>query len=701
MPTDAAPEGLSLAPLRDRLDAADRELVALLAERQRLVRDVAAVKSGDRALPLYDPARERDLLGRVQRLAEDAGLDGYFAATIFRRILDHSVRVQAAEQSGPAPGALRVAFQGEDGCYSHAAARRHLAGQEAQFRGYRTFARTVEALRRGEVDRAVLPVENTVAGPIEDVLDLIAERGLVLIGEEIVQVEHCLLAVEPVPLGRIRRVGSHAKALAQCSQFLASLPEVKVVAEDDTAGAARLVAESGDPTRAAIAGADAAERYGLVVVQRHIANRKDNYTRFVVVAQEPAEHDARLPHKTSLLLTTDHQHGALAGALQILAAHGLNLTKLEARPSPEGPWRYRFFVDLEGGLHEPGVAAALAAVGQKAAALRVLGSYPIAGAASAETAGVAPSLAAPSAEASSAAAPSAEARPLPDAPGRVAVGERKAAVKDPGARRYPLVSREARTGDTVVEIGGVEIGGDRPPVLIAGPCSVESREQILESARAVRAAGGRLLRGGCFKPRTSPYDFQGLGFEGLHLLAEAGRAYGLPIVTEVLHPADVEAVARESDVLQIGARNMQNAELLKAVGRARVPVLLKRGLMGAIDEWLAAAEYVLAEGNSRVILCERGIRTFETATRNTLDLSAVVVARERTHLPVIVDPSHAAGVRRWVAPLAKAALAAGAHGLLIEAHPDPERACSDGPQSLTLDALERLGDELGLHTPSP
>ena len=698
MPTDSDPAPLD--HLRDRLDATDRSLVDLLAERQRLVRDVASVKQDDRALPLYDPARERDLLGRVQRLAEEAGLDGYFASTVFRRILDHSVRVQAAEQRGAEPSGLRVAFQGEDGCYSHAAARRHLAGQDAQFRGYRTFARTVEALRRGEVDRAVLPVENTVAGPIEDVLDLIAERGLVLIGEEIVQVEHCLLAVEPAPLGRIRRVGSHAKALAQCSQFLASLPEVKVEAEDDTAGAARLVAESGDPTRAAIAGADAAERYGLVVVQRHIANRKDNFTRFVVVAREEVVHDARLPHKTSLLLTTDHQHGALAKALQVLAAHGLNLTKLEARPASEGPWRYRFFVDLEGGTHEPEVAAALDEVREKAAGLRVLGSYPMAGATSAESEANR-TVSAPHPPSGDGARDAAEPGTTERAAPERAAAERAARPArpvDPGARRYPLVSRQSRPGDTVVEIGGVEIGGDHAPVLIAGPCSVESRDQIMASAKAVREAGGRLLRGGCFKPRTSPYDFQGLGFEGLHLLAEAGRAYGLPIVTEVLHPADVEAVAREADVLQIGARNMQNVELLKAVGKARAPVLLKRGLMGAIDEWLAAAEYVLAEGNERVILCERGIRTFETATRNTLDLSAVVVARERTHLPVIVDPSHAAGVRRWVTPLAKAALAAGAHGLLVEAHPDPENACSDGPQSLTLDGLERLGDELGLRS---
>lgn len=191
-----------------------------------------------------------------------------------------------------------------------------------------------------------------------------------------------------------------------------------------------------------------------------------------------------------------------------------------------------------------------------------------------------------------------------------------------------------------------------------------------------------MLRGGCFKPRTSPYSFQGLGYEGLDLLADAGAAYGLPIVTEVMHPADVEKVARRADVLQLGARNMQNFSLLKELGRVDRPVLLKRGLMASIDEWLAAAEYIASQGNQQVILCERGIRTFETATRNTLDLSAVPVAQERTHLPVIVDPSHACGVWRWVEPMARAALAVGADGILVEIHPEPEKALSDGPQAL-------------------
>ncbi|MBV8372719.1 MAG: 3-deoxy-7-phosphoheptulonate synthase, partial [Candidatus Eremiobacteraeota bacterium] len=245
-------------------------------------------------------------------------------------------------------------------------------------------------------------------------------------------------------------------------------------------------------------------------------------------------------------------------------------------------------------------------------------------------------------------------------------------------------SRATRPKDSQFKIGTVVIGGPSP-VIIAGPCSVESREQIVSTAHAVRAGGATMLRGGAFKPRTSPYAFQGLGWEGVALLAEAGRASGLPTVSEVMTIDQVGPMAEQIDVLQIGARNMQNFDLLKAVGRAGRPVLLKRGLSATIDEWLAAAEYILAEGNPNVILCERGIRTFEPATRNTLDLSAVPVLRERSHLPVFVDPSHGVGVRRWIAPLCLAAKAVGAHGLLLEVHPNPAEAKSDKDQALTFD----------------
>jgi 3-deoxy-7-phosphoheptulonate synthase len=246
---------------------------------------------------------------------------------------------------------------------------------------------------------------------------------------------------------------------------------------------------------------------------------------------------------------------------------------------------------------------------------------------------------------------------------------------------YERAARRTAPAGTVVDLDGLRIGGDRL-VLMAGPCAVESEEQILATARAVKQAGAHVLRGGAFKPRTSPYAFRGLGRAGLRLLAVAGREVGLPVVTEVMSPRDVEAVAEHAEILQIGARNMQNFALLDEVGKSRRPVLLKRGLSSTIEEWLLAAEYVLLGGNPDVILCERGIRTFETATRNTLDLNAVALARNLSHLPVIADPSHGTGRRELVTPLSLASVGAGAHGLLLEVHPQPESAQCDGQQSL-------------------
>jgi 3-deoxy-7-phosphoheptulonate synthase len=260
---------------------------------------------------------------------------------------------------------------------------------------------------------------------------------------------------------------------------------------------------------------------------------------------------------------------------------------------------------------------------------------------------------------------------------------------------FKLASREVRSADTVVQVNGLRIGGPGLAVM-AGPCSVESREQLLATAEAVRAAGGHVLRGGAFKPRTSPYAFQGLEEEGLELLTEARKATGLPVVTEVLEPDKVDVVAQHADILQIGARNVQNFSLLKEVGQARKPVLLKRGMATTIKELLLSAEYVLAGGNPDVILCERGIRTFETATRYTLDLNAIPVIKQLTHLPVVVDPSHGTGHWEYVAPMAKAGLACGADGLIIEVHPRPAEALSDGPQSLKLDRFARLMGELRL-----
>ena len=255
--------------------------------------------------------------------------------------------------------------------------------------------------------------------------------------------------------------------------------------------------------------------------------------------------------------------------------------------------------------------------------------------------------------------------------------------------KYKLVSRDFHPADTIVDAGGSEI------VVMAGPCAVESLDQLRESAAAVKKYGAKFLRGGAFKPRTSPYDFQGLGEDGLKLLRKVADEFDLRVVTEIVDKDDIETFCRYADILQVGARNMQNFQMLKALGKCNKPILLKRGLSATISEWLNAAEYIMSGGNEQVIFCERGIRTYETFTRNTLDLSAVAAVKELSHLPIVVDPSHGTGRWKMVAPMARAALAAGADGLIIEVHPHPERALSDGDQSLTPEAFRLLMENLG------
>jgi 3-deoxy-7-phosphoheptulonate synthase len=260
---------------------------------------------------------------------------------------------------------------------------------------------------------------------------------------------------------------------------------------------------------------------------------------------------------------------------------------------------------------------------------------------------------------------------------------------------YKLVSRDFHPSDTVVTLRGrVKVGGKSPFLVIAGPCAVESRDQVMKTATFLKRIGVRVLRGGAYKPRTSPHSFQGMREGGLDLLDEVRRETGLLVVTEVVSPEHVQIVAEKVDILQIGARNMQNFDLLTEVGKTRQPVILKRGLSATVEEWLSSAEYILVGGNPDVILCERGIRTFEPATRNTADLAIIPLIREMSHLPVIFDPSHATGKRKLVAPMALASVVVGAHGVMVEAHPDPEHALSDGPQSLHFRELEKLADQL-------
>ncbi len=569
---------------------------------------------------------------------------------------------------------LRAAFQGIAGAHSAVALATFFAeqGLEAELVGAPTFREVAGAVVSGRADVGLLPVDNAIAGTVRDGYDLVAQYDLVPLVELDWRMDHRLLGLPGATLAEIREVYAHPLVLGECGRFLATLAGARVIPAEDTGLAARDVAAAQDRSHAAIAPEEAAALYGLVELAASVADHPDNFTRFLLfTAAGDREELASLRalgarRKTSLLLSTRHEEGALARCLGILAGARINLAKLESRPRLGRAWEAVFYVDLEGDVAEPRVTRALDELRAEALSLTILGSY------GAGELGRPPPAPAP-------AAPAACVEPPPS---------------NAAAAAYPKVARANRPRGTRVPLGhGVEIGGE-DFLVIAGPCSVESREQILATARAVVASGARALRGGAFKPRTNPYAFQGLGWEGVSLLAEAGRATGVPIVTEAMSIDQVERLSRESDVLQIGARNMQNFDLLRAVGRQPQPVVLKRGLSASLDELLGAAEYILAEGNPNVILCERGIRTFETATRNTLDLSAVPVLRERSHLPVLVDPSHGVGVRRWIRPLCRAAKAVGAHGIMIEVHPDPKQAKSDAQQALTFDDFAAIMADL-------
>jgi chorismate mutase/prephenate dehydratase len=483
--------------------------------------------------------------------------------------------------------------------------------------------------------------------------------------------EHRLLALPGATLEGLREIDSHPVVLAECGRFLGTLTEVRRIPVPDTGIAARDVAAAEDLTRGAIASADAARRYGLAVLADTIADHPDNFTRFILFRApkadgpaadfEPADDFA--VRKTSLVFAVANIPGALGRCLSILGAQGLNVSKLDSKARLGASGQSSFYVDVDGDMRDERFAEALRALRDVTVALHVIGSYD-----------------------ASDAPPRRERAPA-------VVVDHAAAVTPQPTKRELKVTRQDESARSRVLVRDVVVG-DGHFVVVGGPCSVESREQIVATAEAIAAAGGVMLRGGAFKPRTSPYAFQGLGWEGVALLAEASRASGLPTVSEVMSIDQVERMAASVDLLQIGARNMQNFDLLRAVGKTDRPILLKRGMAASIDELLSSAEYILSEGNPNVILCERGIRTFETATRNTLDLSAIPVIRERTHLPVFVDPSHGVGVRRWIAPLCRAAKAVGAHGLLLEVHPNPSEAKCDADQALTFGDFARIMAEL-------
>lgn len=669
-----------LTSIRENINKVDADILKLLSERRKLSEAVVNSKI-ESDHPIRDTERETELLSKIIQNGKDLGLDSHYVSKVFYDIIDDSVRLQQNHfQSAlfdSSTNVIRVAIQGIEGSYSSLAARKFFAqfNKEIIFISKDRFDEVAEEVEAGRADFAMLPIENTTSGGINEVYDLLLHTTLSIIGEEKFQVKHCLVGSENTTLGKLQVIFAHYQAAAQCNKFLATIPDANIQYFADTALSVKKIKEEAKPEFGAIASEEAAKLFNLKILQRDIANQPDNFTRFLICSRKTQEIDARIPTKTSLVMATAHTAGSLLKALTVFSKYNVNMEKLESRPIVGNPWEEMFYLDFEGNIKDEKIKMLLDDLGIHTRFLKVLGCYPAKDIARAKLNVFT------------------GAKFDNEAEGIEEKVEEEKPKKSKKPKSYKLASRDYKPDDTIIKVNGVSIGGDNF-IVIGGPCSVESHNQIFKCAQHAKENGTQILRGGCFKPRTSPYSFQGLGIEGLNELKSAGRKYELPIITEVLAPEQVTEVAMQADILQIGARNMQNFSLLKEVGKVHRPVMLKRGMMSSIDELLNAAEYILAQGNRQVMLCERGIRTFETATRNTLDLGVIPFLREMTHLPIIVDPSHAIGVRDKIAPLAKAAKIVGAHGIMIEFHPDPPTALSDPDQALTFDQYSQLMKEL-------
>lgn len=628
-----------LAKLRQEIDGADTQLIQLLAQRRELVLRVIRAKAKG-GMPLRDANREEELLGELIAKGRGSQLDAHFVTRVFHEIIDDSVRLQQQYllENANESRLRQVAYQGIGGAYSQLAARKFFAKdlEHTTFTGYSTFSEVIDAVEEGAADCAFLPVENTTAGSITEVYDLLSTANVFAIGEEIFRVNHCLLALEGAGIGDIRRVLSHPQALAQCRKFISNLPDADGEPYTDTAMAVRKVKDDNDPSQAAIASEEAGREYGLTVLKRHLADQRENYTRFLVVARQPMKVDERIPCKTSLVLATQHAEGALLQALSLLHQHQINLTKLESRPRPGMPFQYVFYLDFEGNRTSANVQKALAELRQVTTFLKILGSYPV------------------------------EER------GRTSPAQRSVVLEGapPPSTPEPVSETHSRPAIKLSARANVVVFDDGPLPVIAGPAIVESEEQILRCAREVKEAGGQILSGGCFlsgvsgnrSPGRGPR--QGLGLRGVELLAQARAEYDLLVLTEVVAAADVKAVAALVDIVHVGGRHMQDFDLLAELGKINCPVLLERATTATLEELLASAEYIAEQGNRQVILCEAGVRSVEGGSRITLDLAAVPLLRSRYW--VIVNPTRAARDSEMVLDLARAARAVHAHGLLLE-----------------------------------
>ncbi|MFM2482509.1 prephenate dehydratase [Celerinatantimonas sp. YJH-8] len=658
--------------LRQAISAVDRDILKQIAKRKQLTEQVAHYKM-QHQLPVRDLPREEHLFTNLIEQANQLQLSSQFVTQLFRLIIEDSVRAQRhwlqqhhASHNEASSAPIRVAFLGNKGSYSNIAVSRYFeaSSQPVTEIGCPSFRQIVDTVEQRQADYALLPIENTSSGSINEVYDVLQQTSLSIIGELAIEVDHGILVKKHCELTEITTLYGHPQPLAQCSHFLEKYPHLKFEFVDSSSKAMQIVSESTDATIAAIGSETGGKMYGLTSIHGHIANQQENYTRFIVVARSPIDVSTQIPAKTTFIMATGQHPGALAGALQTLADRGINMTRLESRPVQGNPWQELFYVDVSTHVDSLEMQQALADLTRSTRFIKVLGCYPRADIKQCQV------------------------------PSQVLATQPVQAIQDRPTvisrhLNAPLSSREHKPTLTTVTIGNRTLGEGHFMVM-AGPDTIEDQDQLNQCAEQLTNRGAHLLHGACFKSSSNPYDYRGLGMAGLPLLEETARQWQIPVMTEVTHIDHLREIAAHVDVLQIGAANMQNYPLLKAAGNTTRPIVLERGSVASLDEWLEAADYILAQGNQQVILCERGIRTADHQTRSIIDLSAIALLRGKTHLPIMLNPCDGVTQACDIAPLAIAARQLGADGVMLNIHPHPTQAKVAPNQSLDFHQFEQL-----------
>ncbi|WP_411991830.1 3-deoxy-7-phosphoheptulonate synthase [Agarivorans sp. DSG3-1] len=663
-----------LEQIRTKITELDQSLLNLLTERRQLSVEVAKSKI-ENPKAIRDQEREQLLLVKLINKGRELGLDAHYVTQLYHTIIEDSVLSQQAFLQGITnpdihAQAVRVAFLGNKGSYSNIATHQYFSRYKKQIVefGCSGFQDIVDTVESGQADYGMLPIENTSSGSINEVYDVMQHTSLSIVGELSIAIDHCILAHPAANLEQITTLYAHPQPYAQCNLYLRTLASTRVDFVDSSSKAMEVVASGDDLTVGAIGSKVGGEMYGLQALKTDIANQQQNYTRFIVVSRKPVEVAEQVPARTTFIMSTAQHAGSLVEALLVLREHDINMSKLESRPVQGNPWEEMFYVDVSANVKSAQMQSALAELTRLTRYIKVLGCYP--------SENVDPTLIPLEALAN-------KRDQNKVAPSLIST------IQSDGA----LSSRSHKSTSTIVRVGDVKIG-DGGFVTFAGPSAVESEQQIINCAGATKESGAAVLAAGCFKPRSSPYSFQGLGEEGLNYLNAAGKKYKLPTMTEVSAVDQVVTLAAKADILHVRSRHMKNFNLLKELGKSTRPILLERNNMASIDEWLHAADYILAQGNQQVILCEAGVRTLEGKNKVTLDLGAISLLRERTHLPIVLNPGEAVEDLSSVAPMAKAAKLLGADGIVLCAHPSPSDASVDADKSLDFNQLQQLMAEL-------